>query len=83
MTHFMGKNGVLRNRDMRSQFDIIKHLFDYTRVDWKLLKAVETQMKCGISSMSPMFVKIKTIIRVTRKQHVYKTRHEIFNNVAV
>ena len=39
-------------------------------------------MERGISSMSPMFVKIKTIIRVIRKQHVYETRHEIFNNVA-
>ena len=34
MTHFMGENGVFRNRDMCLQFDIIKHLFDYTSVDW-------------------------------------------------
>ena len=39
-------------------------------------------MKCGISSMCPMFVKIKTMFRVLRKQHVYEKRNEIFNNVA-
>ena len=39
-------------------------------------------MKCGISSMSPMFVKIKTIFKIIRKLRVYETRHEIFNNVA-